>query len=98
MPREQLQTLVPWPAARALWYARLARVADVFLENDRRPDIIGSQTERKGTYDIAALGFVLKAKSDRVDILSNGCLQIIDYKTGRAGAAANPAAPLSDHE
>ena len=53
-----------------------------FLENDRRPDIIGSKTERKGAYDIVALGFVLKAKSDRVDILSNGCLQIIDYKTG----------------
>ena len=82
LAQEQLQTLVPWPAARALWYARLARVADVFLENDRRPDIIGSKTERKGAYDIVALGFVLKAKSDRVDILSNGCLQIIDYKTG----------------
>ncbi|MFQ3348720.1 MAG: ATP-dependent helicase/nuclease subunit B [Paracoccaceae bacterium] len=87
-----LGKIVPWPAARALWFAQLAHVADVFLESDRGAEILESQTERSGTYDLPELGFTVKARTDRIDVLANGDLQIIDYKTGAPPTKSEQAA------
>ncbi|MDO9524910.1 MAG: double-strand break repair protein AddB [Gemmobacter sp.] len=80
--REVLEQDVPWPAARQLWQARLARVADWFLALDAaeggRPVLL----ETAGSVMIPALGFTLTARPDRIDELEDGRIHIFDYKTG----------------
>ncbi len=79
---EVLATDVPFPAARALWLARLDRAADFFLgfeaEQGGTPLII----EDIGQTILQPLAFTLKARPDRIDVLDDGRLHIMDYKTG----------------
>ncbi len=80
---EQVLTAeVPWQAARRLWLARLARVADWYLDWEAaqagRPVLI----EDRGTAPLDGLDFRLSARPDRIDRLPDGRLHIIDYKTG----------------
>ncbi|MCC5984707.1 MAG: double-strand break repair protein AddB [Rhodobacteraceae bacterium] len=79
---EVLEAEVPWAAARALWAARLARVADWFLALDA--DLPGTPvlTERSGRLALPGLGFILTARPDRIDEWPDGRLHILDYKTG----------------
>ncbi|MCE6952525.1 double-strand break repair protein AddB [Cereibacter sphaeroides] len=73
---------VPWPAARALWLARLDRAADFFLEAEAAQGGSPVVLEEEGRAELAALGFTLTAKPDRIDVLPDGRLHILDYKTG----------------
>jgi double-strand break repair protein AddB len=73
---------VPWPAARALWLARLARAADFFLTVDSRDGGIPVALEGVGGVDLTPLNFRLFGTPDRIDRLPDGRLHIIDYKTG----------------
>ena len=75
---------VPWAEARALWLARLDRVADWFIETegDRRASQIRYEFELRGRAEIPELGFALSAKADRLDLDAHGRLCIYDYKTG----------------
>jgi ATP-dependent helicase/nuclease subunit B len=73
---------VPWAAARTLWRARLARVADwlAAFEADHggTPELL----ETPGAARLAGLDFTLTARPDRIDRLADGRLAIFDYKTG----------------
>ena len=75
---------VPWAEARALWLARLERVADWFIETeaDRRAIAHPYEFELRGRAEIPELGFALSAKADRLDLDAHGRLCIYDYKTG----------------
>ena len=77
-----LETMVPWPAARALWLARLARAADFFLSVDSRDGGIPVALEGKGGVTVHPLDFRLTGTPDRIDRLPDGRLHILDYKTG----------------
>lgn len=79
---EVLQTMVPWPTARALWLARLARAADFFLDVDGRNGGTPVVLERAGGVSLAPLDFRLTGTPDRIDRLPDGRLHILDYKTG----------------
>ncbi|KEJ90630.1 double-strand break repair protein AddB [Sulfitobacter donghicola] len=84
--QEVLQELVPWPAARTIWLAKLARVADWFIlaEAERLAvaNPIAFENEARGTLDLADIGFSITGVADRVDRNENGEVQIYDYKTG----------------
>ena len=80
--RAVLETTVPWPAARALWLARLARAADFFLTIDARDGGTPVILERAGGVDLSPLDFRLTGTPDRIDRLPDGRLHILDYKTG----------------
>jgi ATP-dependent helicase/nuclease subunit B len=73
---------VAWPTTRALWRARFDRAADTFLADDAlhggRPVLL---EERRG-IDLPDRGLRLTAQPDRIDVLPDGRLRIIDYKTG----------------
>jgi len=80
--REVLGAEVPWPAARALWAARLDRAADHFLTVDARDGGTAVMVEGKGALILPALDFTIFGTPDRIDRLPDGSLHLIDYKTG----------------
>ncbi|WP_151718953.1 double-strand break repair protein AddB [Gemmobacter serpentinus] len=73
---------VPWPAARLLWQARMARAADFFLAHDGADGGVPVMLEEKGKTRLDGLDFTLSGTPDRIDALPDGRLHIIDYKTG----------------
>ena len=87
---DMLQELVPWPAARRMWQARVARFADWFVvgELQRQAQLLSSKTEIWGEVTLPALGFTLVGKADRVDLLRDGTAHIYDYKTGQPPSTA----------
>jgi double-strand break repair protein AddB len=79
--------LVPWPAARTIWLAKLARVADWFIEGERARQAnatpIAFEEDARGILNLADLGFTLNGVADRIDQNQSGEIQIYDYKTGK---------------
>ena len=74
------------PGQWAFWWPRFERIASWFIsqEEKHRGDIAESHSEVKGSLEIAAPGgpFTITATADRIDILRDGSLHLIDYKTG----------------
>jgi len=81
---------VPFPTVRALWQARMRRIAPWFVETEAARQALAppGKFEIKGRSDLPALGFTLTAKADRIDIDARGGALIYDYKTGAAPSAA----------
>ncbi|MFA3920086.1 double-strand break repair protein AddB [Ruegeria hyattellae] len=79
-----LEAHVPWPTARKLWLARLARIADAFLaaEVERRSDGGPIAFEARIRKRLDPLDFTLVGRADRIDQNRRGALCIYDYKTG----------------
>ncbi|MGP6088628.1 double-strand break repair protein AddB [Antarctobacter jejuensis] len=77
---------VPFPTVRVLWQARMARIADWFVETEtaRQEQARPGHFEIEGKSEIPALDFTLTAKADRIDIDERGLAHIYDYKTGAA--------------
>lgn len=75
----------PWPTARAIWRAKLERVADWLIERefDRAKEVTASHLEIDGALDIPEPKFRLTAKADRIDVDTGGLVHIYDYKTGK---------------
>lgn len=74
------------PGIKAFWWPRFVRIAEWFIEKElssrnRRSKV---WTEVKGSIQIDAPAgpFTLTAQADRIELLSEGSLAIIDYKTG----------------
>jgi double-strand break repair protein AddB len=87
----ELAGAVPWPAARALWQARLDRAADVFLAVDAG----AAETlavEQKGLLTLPPLPVEITGQPDRVDLMADGRLRLVDYKTGDPPTARQQAA------
>lgn len=74
----------PWPATRALWKAKLERVADWFIgqESKRRESSVNIANEIRGSIYLEEEGFTLSGTADRIDQDLDGNLQLYDYKTG----------------
>ncbi|WP_027284928.1 PD-(D/E)XK nuclease family protein [Rubritepida flocculans] len=85
---EALRAAPPPPPVRAIWAPRLARIGEavILLEaEDRRAGLLAdSVAEIEGGTDIACPGGVLqlKARADRLDLLTDGTLRVVDVKTG----------------
>ena len=88
LARAVLAEDTPFPAARALWLARLDRAADHFLTQDAKHQGTALALETKGALKLDALDFTLFGTPDRIDRLPDGRLHLIDYKTGAAPKAA----------
>ncbi|MFD3188919.1 double-strand break repair protein AddB [Sedimentitalea sp. HM32M-2] len=85
MSGQALEASVPWPAARRLWLARLAHIADGFLQSEaaRRAKATPVAFEAALEYRLQPPGFVLTGQADRIDRDDVGALHIYDYKTGK---------------
>lgn len=72
----------PFPSARALWHARLERAADHFLHQDQKLGGRTLQIEKRGATKVEGTDFTLYGTPDRIDVLPDDRLHLIDYKTG----------------
>lgn len=84
LAHEVLADEAPWPAARTLWHARLARVAARFLD-DEAGRMQGAEvlaTETRGRLELGTPPFTLTATADRIDRIGPQALAIYDYKSG----------------
>ncbi len=74
------------PGVWAFWWPRFERIASWFLqlEETRRTEIARSHVEVTGQRVLNAPGgeFLLTATADRIDVLHDASLAILDYKTG----------------
>jgi ATP-dependent helicase/nuclease subunit B len=74
------------PSVRLFWWPRFCHLASGFIEQERRTRFPDTQTftEVKGKLTLETyLGpFECTAKADRIDLLPDGRLRILDYKTG----------------
>jgi double-strand break repair protein AddB len=81
-----LQDQAPWPAARAIWRARIERIADWFIGNEIRRQAtaqpIALERGARGQYFFEDLGIKLTGFADRIDLTQDGSAIIYDYKTG----------------
>jgi ATP-dependent helicase/nuclease subunit B len=73
---------VPWPVARADWMARMRRIALPFAEATLRRDSHPVLLEKSAALHLPGPDFTLTGKPDRIDLLPDGSLHVIDYKTG----------------
>jgi ATP-dependent helicase/nuclease subunit B len=83
---DALDATVPWPATRALWTARLTRVADWFVAEERTRRARGAPAARevrgRRPLDAVPEPFTVTAKADRIDRTRDGSYAIYDYKSG----------------
>lgn len=82
-----LAELVPWPVARVAWRARMARIARPLVEGIAQDGGTPVLLEEKHGVEVPGLGFTLVGKPDRIDLLPEGGLRIVDYKTGTPPSA-----------
>jgi double-strand break repair protein AddB len=77
---------VPWPEVRAMWLARMERVADWVLATEETRRARGRPTalEQRSKASLPNLDFTLTGTADRIDMDEAGQLYIYDYKTGAA--------------
>ncbi len=75
---------VDWPSARLMWAARVARLADDFVaeERVRQQNAVSTKLEASGKSVLTDLGFTLTVKADRIDLDARGGAHLYDYKTG----------------
>ncbi|MBO0903916.1 double-strand break repair protein AddB [Jiella sonneratiae] len=68
----------------AIWWPRIAATAARFLDWEKaRGDTVRERlAERSGASDFPAVGVSLSGRSDRIDRLSDGTIEILDFKTG----------------
>ncbi|MFN0262314.1 double-strand break repair protein AddB [Tepidamorphus sp. 3E244] len=96
---EMSEAEVP-PHTRALWRARMQRIADWFVATEAERRASGAKPliiEQSGylDFDAPAGPFTLSARADRIDMLDDGSAALIDYKTGAPPTIKQVAAGLS---
>ncbi len=76
----------PWPAARAIWRARVERIAEWFIRNELQRQAVAKpilfEETAKGVHLFEDLGFTLTGYADRIDRKEDGSAVVYDYKTG----------------
>lgn len=74
------------PSVRLFWWPRFYQLAKWFIGHEKATRLPGTQTftEVKGnlTFTTPLGPFECTAKADRIDLLPDGRLRILDYKTG----------------
>ncbi len=90
MARDAFKGLDAVGERRDIWLKRFERAADQFLEweRERHGEIASRAAESKGEWSLPLPGgFILSGKADRIDLRTDGLLEILDFKTGGVPAA-----------
>tara|TARA_R110002094_G_scaffold11985_4_gene21943 strand:+ start:8210 stop:11440 length:3231 start_codon:yes stop_codon:yes gene_type:complete len=84
------RTIAAYPELYARWHTRFQRISDWFLgfEAQRSGSVRQRLTELSGSLELGVPQFRLTGRADRIDILNNDLVEIIDYKTGQVPTKA----------
>ncbi len=96
--KEVFAPLMDRPGVNAFWWPRFERIARwvVDLERSREGAVAERHTEIAGTLVLPGEPvFELRARADRIDRLTGGDYEIIDYKTGAVPAKKDVNSGLS---
>jgi len=84
---KQLSALDRTPWIKLFWQLRFKRIAAWLItdESRDRPNRSASYSEARGKARLAIGGhdMTITAEADRIDLMQNGAMRIIDYKTGK---------------
>jgi ATP-dependent helicase/nuclease subunit B len=84
--RETFADTIDRPAVATFWWPRFERIAEWFVafETDHRKGTKRAHGEASGRIKIEGLprDIFLRGRADRIDVMKDGSLTIIDYKTG----------------
>ena len=85
--REHFETAALPEAVHAQWWPRFEEIAADFLdwERGRADDVRETHVEKWARLDVA--GMTLRGLADRIDVMRDGSLAIVDYKTGTSPSA-----------
>jgi ATP-dependent helicase/nuclease subunit B len=94
--REAFAPLLDYPEAEAFWWPRFERIARWFVEWEvaRRKLVQAVFAETGGELQVSN-DFLLTARADRIDLMKDGSLAVLDYKTGQPPTAKQVKAGLS---
>ncbi|WP_181708608.1 double-strand break repair protein AddB [Chthonobacter rhizosphaerae] len=93
--RETFRQLEAYPEVHALWWPRfMAAARYVVREFEAARPGVERVSEVSGRLEVVPGddGFVLTGRADRIDLLPNGRVSIVDFKTGTAPSARQIAA------
>ncbi len=97
--RDAFKPVADDPEVQAFWWPRFVRMAQWISETEPelRHNIQDTHAEVPGSVPLIAGSetFTIRAKADRVDILSGGQVRIIDYKTGNPPSTAQVSSGFS---
>lgn len=75
------------PMLRALWSPRLLEAIDWIVELERSNQAAGRRPlVAEATGEAALSGVTVHGRADRIDVLADGSLAVVDYKTGKPPA------------
>ena len=84
--RKELEKLPDNPWSEALWWPQFVAVAEWFIghEHSRAGGIRRRHAEIRGEMEVEGLTapYTISARADRIDVLADGSLRVVDYKTG----------------
>ena len=85
---KQLRDAPPSVWMKLFWRLRFQEIAKALVvrEAEMRPDLAISFAETSGSAEfiVGGVGVTLTARADRIDVMADGVVHIIDYKTGSA--------------
>jgi ATP-dependent helicase/nuclease subunit B len=79
--RDRIATTVAWPLTRVLWQARFMAAIDTILAFDDLHPGTRLLNEDKGDTELWPGGTVLHARPDRIDLMDDGRVHLIDFKS-----------------
>ncbi|MDY8108327.1 double-strand break repair protein AddB [Fulvimarina sp. 2208YS6-2-32] len=85
------------PDIEAFWWPRMEAIAKGYLEWERArdPRIAVRHAEIGGGLDFPAIKTRLTGKADRLDVMTDGAIHIVDFKTGAGPSLAQVRSLLS---
>jgi ATP-dependent helicase/nuclease subunit B len=86
--REKFASLEAFPEVRAVWWLRFQRIAEAFIahERERSGRVARRYLEIAGRLEVDLTPgriVTLSGRADRIDLMRDGTLAILDYKTGQ---------------
>ncbi len=86
------------------WRARFGDIAQAYVNWERGRSVVTRHTEIDGAIDLADIAggprFVLRGRADRIDVMADGALEVLDFKTGatpgkKEARTLSPQLPLT---
>jgi ATP-dependent helicase/nuclease subunit B len=88
--REKFASSVLPPEIQAMWWPRFETIAEAFVvwHREMMKDVAKTFIELDGQTSENLDGFILRGRADRIDLLNDDRIALLDYKTGTKPSAS----------